>query len=98
MSNETPTPPPPRGRLTVLLANAPGSVFALFVIFASFSTYFCMYAFRKPFSAAGYDGLVFLDSTIDLNSVVNPAFYVNKSRRSSTMAIRQEIVVRTEVE
>ena len=70
MSNETPTRPPPRGRLTVLLANAPGSVFALFVIFASFSTYFCMYAFRKPFSAAGYDGLVFLDTTIDLKTAL----------------------------
>ncbi|MED5401880.1 MAG: DUF5690 family protein [Planctomycetota bacterium] len=70
MSNETPTPPPPRGRLTVLLANAPGSVFALFVIFASFSTYFCMYAFRKPFSAAGYDGLVFLGTTIDLKTAL----------------------------
>ncbi|MEE3286146.1 MAG: DUF5690 family protein [Planctomycetota bacterium] len=67
MSNETPTP---RGRLTVLLANAPGSVFALFVIFASFSTYFCMYAFRKPFSAAGYDGLVFLGTTIDLKTAL----------------------------
>ena len=66
MSSEIPTPPPPRGRLTVLLANAPGPVFALFVIFASFSPYFCMYAFRKPFSAAGYDGLVFLGTTIDL--------------------------------
>ena len=70
MSSETPTPPPPRGRLTVLLANAPGSVFALFVIFASFSTYFCMYAFRKPFSAAGYDGLVFLGTTIDLKTAL----------------------------
>ncbi|HAA52242.1 MAG TPA: hypothetical protein DCE43_21165 [Planctomycetaceae bacterium] len=70
MSNETPTRPPPRGRLTVLLANAPRSVFALFVIFASFSTYFCMYAFRKPFSAAGYDGLVFLDTTIDLKTAL----------------------------
>jgi MFS family permease len=70
MSSEIPTPPPPRGRLTVLLANAPGSVFALFVIFASFSTYFCMYAFRKPFSAAGYDGLVFLGTTIDLKTAL----------------------------
>ncbi len=70
MSSETPAPSPPRGRLTILLSNAPGSVFALFVILASFSTYFCMYAFRKPFSAAGYDGLVFLDTTIDLKTAL----------------------------
>ena len=38
-----------RGLLTGWLERAPGPLFTLFVIFASFSTYFCMYAFRKPF-------------------------------------------------
>lgn len=28
----------------------------VYAIVASFSTYFCMYAFRKPFAAASYDG------------------------------------------
>ena len=29
-------------------------------ILAAFGTYFCMYAFRKPFTAAGYQDVVFL--------------------------------------
>ena len=30
--------------------------FALYCMFFSFSTYFCMYAFRKPFSVAAFEG------------------------------------------
>lgn len=43
-------------RVTRWLQNAPDAVFAVFAIVASFSTYFCMYAFRRPFTAAGYAG------------------------------------------
>ncbi len=46
-------------RLTRWLASAPTAAFALYAIFASFSTYFCMYAFRKPFAAASYEGFDF---------------------------------------
>ncbi|MEC9094908.1 MAG: DUF5690 family protein, partial [Planctomycetota bacterium] len=31
--------------------------------------YFCMYAFRKPFSAASYEGLTFLETKFDLKTV-----------------------------
>lgn len=34
--------------------------FTLFAILTSFLTYSCMYAFRKPFTAATYDGMAFL--------------------------------------
>lgn len=34
-------------------------VFACYAIFAAFGTYFCMYAFRKPFSVATYENLSF---------------------------------------
>ncbi len=34
--------------------------FVVFAILASFSTYSCMYAFRKPFSVATFDNLYFL--------------------------------------
>jgi len=44
----------PQGRLTAWLANAPQPAFTLFAMLAAFSTYFCMYAFRKPFSAAKF--------------------------------------------
>ncbi len=40
-----------------------------FAIASSFSTYFCMYAFRKPFSAAEYQGLLFLGTTLELKTV-----------------------------
>ena len=45
-----------RQRLTQWLATAHPAVFAGFAIASAFSTYFCMYAFRKPFSAAAWDG------------------------------------------
>jgi hypothetical protein len=43
--------------LTRWLTGAPDWLFACYAIVASFSTYFCMYAFRKPFAAATYDEL-----------------------------------------
>ncbi len=44
-------------RITDRLANAPGLVLSVYAIVAAFSTYSCMYAFRKPFTATGYDGV-----------------------------------------
>ena len=38
----------------------PGFVFVLHASLAAFGTYFCMYAFRKPFSVATFDGLSFI--------------------------------------
>ncbi len=43
--------------VTRWLTTAPHWLFAAYAIAASFSTYFCMYAFRKPFAAATYDEL-----------------------------------------
>ena len=43
--------------VTRWLTTAPDWLFAAYAIVASFSTYFCMYAFRKPFTAATYDEL-----------------------------------------
>jgi len=58
-----------QSRLTRWLASTPAPVFMSFAIVSSFSTYFCMYAFRKPFSAARYEGLQFLGSELDLKTV-----------------------------
>ncbi len=49
-----------QGRITAWLAAAPSPLFTIYAIIAAFSTYFCMYAFRKPFSAAKYEGLMFV--------------------------------------
>ena len=45
-------------RLTRFL-NRNDAVLAAYCIAAAFGTYFCMYAFRKPFTAAKYEGLTF---------------------------------------
>lgn len=37
-----------------------GLVFVLHASFAAFGTYFCMYAFRKPFSVATFEGMAFM--------------------------------------
>ncbi len=42
-----------RGRLS----NAGGLTFSVYAIAAAFGTYFCMYAFRKPFSVATFEGM-----------------------------------------
>ena len=41
-----------------------------FAIASAFSTYFCMYAFRKPFAAASYEGMQFLGTELDLKTVL----------------------------
>ena len=52
--------------VTVWLGSVPPWVLATYAIAASFSTYFCMYAFRKPFAAATFEDQYFLGTTFDL--------------------------------
>src|SRR5579871_3868206 len=56
------------GRLRAWLAGAPPWVFAAYAGLASFSTYFCMYAFRKPFAAASFSSEHFFGTTIELKT------------------------------
>jgi len=46
-----------KSRVTLWLERTNKFSFSVFVIIAAFATYFCMYAFRKPFNAGTYDGL-----------------------------------------
>ena len=62
--------PQARRTLTPWLEKAPGPVFATYAIVAAFSTYFCMYAFRKPFAAAKFDGEFFLGTTVALKTAL----------------------------
>src|SRR3974377_1513539 len=55
-------------KLTNWLANAPRPVFIGYAIAAAFATYFCMYAFRKPFAAARFEGQHFLGGEIELKT------------------------------
>jgi hypothetical protein len=61
---------PATGRLTRYLEAAPASVFVLYAITVSFSTYFCMYGFRKPFAAATFQGEAFFGSFLELKSAI----------------------------
>ena len=47
---------PPKTRLTRWLEGAPTAVFTAYATIAAFATYFCMYAFRKPFAVGTYPG------------------------------------------
>jgi phosphonate degradation associated HDIG domain protein len=55
-------------RLRTRLATAPKPVFVAYAIAAAFATYFCMYAFRKPFAAARFDGEHFLGGEVALKT------------------------------
>ena len=57
-------------RLTLWLEKAPAPAFAAYAIIAAFSTYFCMYAFRKPFAAAKFEGEFFFGSTVALKTAI----------------------------
>ena len=50
------------------LARQPGWVVALWAASAAFCTYFAMYAFRKPFTAAAFDGQTLADSAVALKT------------------------------
>ena len=45
-------------RIGKWLEGSSGWVFSAYAILAAFSTYFCMYAFRKPFAAGTFEGVV----------------------------------------
>lgn len=52
--------------VTSWLERAHPAAFSIYAIGAAFTVYFCMYAFRKPFTAIGYDGAFSLGGlTID---------------------------------
>ncbi len=57
-------------RITRWLARSPVGVFDAYAMAAAFTTYFCMYAFRKPFSAATYHGLYVAGTGIELKTAL----------------------------
>ena len=58
------------GRLTALLERAPAGFFVAYAVTASFGAYFCMYAFRKPFAAAKFEGEFFALDMLELKSAI----------------------------
>ncbi len=62
--------PAAAGRVTRWLERAPAPLFVAIAIIAAFSTYFAMYAFRKPFAAAKFEGQFFLGTHIALKTAI----------------------------
>ncbi|KYF50973.1 hypothetical protein BE08_00455 [Sorangium cellulosum] len=60
-----------RGSVTRWLERAPAPVFMAFAVIAAFATYFCMYAFRRPFAVGTFQGTVALPllPALDLKSL-----------------------------
>lgn len=56
--------------LTRMLERAPTPVFVSYAIVAAFTTYFCMYAFRKPFAAATFEGENFFGTGVELKTAL----------------------------
>lgn len=56
--------------VTNFLARAPSVVLNSYAILFAFSTYFCMFAFRKPFAAATYEGIYFFGTQIELKTAL----------------------------
>ncbi|TWT32877.1 DUF5690 family protein [Blastopirellula retiformator] len=52
------------------LQNAGPTRIALFASITSFCVYFCMYAFRKPFAVATYDGYEFAETGVELKTAL----------------------------
>ena len=57
-----------RGKITAWLERAPAGVMTGYAVVAAFATYFCVYAFRKPFTAATFQGEHFAGSQIELKT------------------------------
>tara|TARA_B100000809_G_scaffold88028_1_gene86425 strand:- start:2991 stop:4307 length:1317 start_codon:yes stop_codon:yes gene_type:complete len=49
-----------QSRISSWLSGAPAWQFSIYAMGFAFATYFCMYAFRKPFGAATFEGMEFL--------------------------------------
>ncbi len=58
-----------RRRIQTLVEQWPSTVLTTWAVAASFATYFCMYAFRKPFTAGLYPGEAVFGGLLELKTV-----------------------------
>lgn len=68
LSVPEPTPAELRQSLVGRILSANPLIFLAYACSCAFSIYLCMYAFRKAYDAAKYDGLYFLDTSINLKT------------------------------
>jgi hypothetical protein len=62
--------PTSRGKITQWLESAPAGVLSGYAVATAFFTYFCVYAFRKPFTAGTYDDQHFAGTDIQLKTAL----------------------------
>jgi hypothetical protein len=58
----------PNSPITRWLERSPAPVMNAYIVITAFIAYFCFYAFRKPFTAATYDGLSFAGTNVQLKT------------------------------
>jgi hypothetical protein len=68
--SEPPIIPSSHGRITAWLERAPALVLNTYAGLTAFFAYLCVYAFRKPFTAAAYEGLHLANSQIELKTAL----------------------------
>ncbi len=62
--------PTQRGKITQWLKRSPAGVLNGYAVVSAFIVYFCAYAFRKPFTAAAYEGLQFFGTNIQFKTAL----------------------------
>jgi hypothetical protein len=76
-------------KLTNRLAVSNKAIFSFYAILAAFSTYFCMYAFRKPLSATGYDDIMLWGMSIKTVFVISQTIGYTLSKFSGIKVISE---------
>ena len=69
-ANTTDGPAAPVSALQSLLSRAPTPALVAYASLVAFLTYFCMYAFRKPFAAGTFEGLTLLGTHVELKTAL----------------------------
>lgn len=59
-----------RSSISDRLSRASAPVFVSYAVVVAFATYFCMYAFRKPFAAAKFEGISFFGTEVELKTAL----------------------------
>src|SRR5690242_11872367 len=59
-----------RSRITAWLEQSPAPVMNAYAVVVAFAAYSCVYAFRKPFTAATYEGLQFAGTQVEFKTAL----------------------------
>ena len=86
--------------ISTRLGQSHQGVLTAWSVVAAFTTYFCMYAFRKPFTVAQHEDLLFwLASIISPLSIAGPLFVIRYFylRQAVAPPVPQQLDLETEI-